>query len=164
MFDVIYLKVMHKHRLRKKESKKIALEVKERAGVEVKGVMDKIEFNDLSVILVDNEPIILEYDGKYYLTVYGVLKLKPEKYKVIVDQGALNPIMNGADVMKPGIVYADERIKEGDFVYVMVEGKQSPIAVGIALCNADEMKGKGKAVKNIHHLKDKIWNYFFKAQ
>jgi len=70
--------------------------------------------------------------------------------------------MNGADVMKPGIVYADERIKENDFVFVTVEGKDSPIAVGLALCNGTEMIGeKGKAVKNIHHLKDKIWRHFF---
>ncbi|MCD6492629.1 MAG: pseudouridine synthase, partial [Archaeoglobaceae archaeon] len=82
---------------------------------------------------------------------------------VVVDEGALKFIMNGADIMKPGIVYADENIKKGDFVYVAVEGKETPIAVGIALTNGKEMTdGKGKAVKNIHHLKDKIWKYFFK--
>ena len=152
---------MRMRRLRKKDAKKITAEVKERAGVEVSGEMDLVEFDKLNVILVDREPLLIEYDGKYYVSVYGAIKLKPEKYRVTVDEGALKFIINGADVMKPGIVYADERIKEGDFVYVTVEGKESPIAVGVALCSGNEMSGKGKAVKNIHHLKDKIWKHFF---
>jgi len=115
------------------------------------------------VILVDGEPIILEYEGKYYFTVYGLLKFRPERGKVVVDKGAMPYIINGADVMKPGIVYADESIRKGEFVYVVVEEKETPLAVGIALVDGKEMKnGKGKAVKNIHHLKDKIWKFFFK--
>ncbi|AEA47245.1 DUF1947 domain-containing protein [Archaeoglobus veneficus] len=148
-------------RLRKKEAKAIAAELKE-IGVELKGDMDRVEINGRTIILVDGEPVIIEHDGKHYLTVYGVMKFRPEKWKVVVDEGALPYVMNGADVMKPGIVYADEGIKAGDFVYVMVEGKESPIAVGIALVDGGEMRqGKGKAVKNIHHLKDKVWNHFF---
>lgn len=150
---------MHRRRLRKKEAKEIAKEVFERAGVIIEGEMDILDFGEVNLILVNNQPLLIEYDGRHYLSVYGAMKLKPEKYRVTVDSGALEFIINGADVMKPGIVYADSRIKEGDFVYVTVEGKESPIAVGIALCNAEEMKGKGKAVKNLHHLKDKIWNY-----
>jgi len=81
----------------------------------------------------------------------------------VVDEGAMPYIMNGADVMKPGIIYADESIKAGDFVYVVVEKKETPLAVGIALVDGKDMVGgKGKAVKNIHHLKDKIWKFFFK--
>jgi len=153
---------MRRKRLRKKEAKKISAELKEVAGINVDGDMDVVDFGNLRIILVDNEPLLIEYDGRYYVSVYGAIKLKPEKYRVTVDEGALKFIMNGADVMKPGIVYADERIREGDFVYVTVEGKESPIAVGIALCSGEEMKeGKGKAVKNLHHLKDKIWKHFF---
>ncbi|MEM2272387.1 MAG: PUA domain-containing protein [Archaeoglobaceae archaeon] len=150
---------MHRRRLRKKEAKEIAREVFERSGVSVEGDMDLLEFGEVNLILVNNEPLLIEYHGKHYVSVYGAIKLKPEKYRITVDSGALEFIMNGADVMKPGIVFADSRIKEGDFVYVTVEGKESPIAVGIALCNAEEMKGKGKAVKNLHHLKDRLWNY-----
>ncbi|HDN59731.1 MAG TPA: pseudouridine synthase [Candidatus Marinimicrobia bacterium] len=153
---------MRRKRLRKKEAKKISAELEEVAGINVDGDMDVVDFGNLRIILVDNEPLLIEYDGGYYVSVYGAIKLKPEKYRVTVDEGALKFIMNGADVMKPGIVYADERIREGDFVYVTVEGKESPIAVGIALCSGEEMKeGKGKAVKNLHHLKDKIWKHFF---
>ena len=151
---------MKRRRLRKKEAKRIAEEMQE-YGFEVEGDMDEVEFKGLKVILVENEPILLEYDGRHYLTLFGLLRFRPEKGKVTVDSGALPYIMNGADVMKPGIVYADEDIKEGDFVYVTVEGKESPIAVGIALVDGQEMMGeKGKAVKTIHHLKDDVWNFF----
>ncbi len=154
---------MHKRRLRKKEVKKIISEVREAAGVEIPaGDMDVMDFGNIRIILVSNEPLLIEYEGRHYVSVYGAIKLRPEKYRVTVDEGALKFIMNGADVMKPGIVYADERIKERDFVYVTVEGKESPIAVGIALCDGESMIGeKGKAVKNLHHLKDKIWKYFY---
>ena len=154
---------MKRHMLRKKETKMIIKQLKETTGIEIKGEMERVEFNDEVVILVDGEPIILEYEGKYYFTVYGLLKFRPERGKVVVDKGAMPHIINGADVMKPGIVYADESIKKGEFVYVVVEEKETPLAVGIALVDGKEMKnGKGKAVKNIHHLKDKIWKFFFK--
>ncbi len=153
---------MKRRRLRKKEAKRIAEEMQE-YGFEIKGDMDEVEFKTLKVILVENEPLLLEYGGKHYLTLFGLLKFRPGKGRVTVDNGALPYIMNGADVMKPGIVYADEDTKEGDFVYVTVEGKASPIAVGVALVNGPEMMGeKGKAVKTIHHLKDDIWNFFSK--
>ena len=151
---------MKRRRLRKKEAKRIAEEMQE-FGFEVKGDMDEVEFKGLKVILVDGEPILLEYDGRHYLTLFGLLKFRPERGKVTVDNGALPYIMNGADVMKPGIVYADEHIKEGDFVYVTVEGKESPIAVGVALVDGPEMMGeKGKAIKTVHHLKDDVWDFF----
>lgn len=154
---------MKRHMLRKKETKMIINQLKETTGIEIKGEMERVEFNDEVVILVDGEPIILEYEGKYYFTVYGLLKFRPKRGKVVVDKGAMPHIINGADVMKPGIIYADESIKKGEFVYVVVEEKETPLAVGIALVDGKEMKnGKGKAVKNIHHLKDKIWKFFFK--
>ncbi len=148
-------------RLRKKETKAIVAELKE-LGIDVSGNMDRMEVDGRTVILVNGEPVILEYEGKHYLTVYGVMKFRPERWKVVVDEGALPHVMNGADIMKPGIVYADRGIKTGDFVYVMVEDKSSPIAVGIALVDGEEMsRGRGKAVKNLHHLKDRVWNHFF---
>ena len=104
----------------------IIKQLKETTGIEIKGEMERVEFNDEVVILVDGEPIILEYEGKYYFTVYGLLKFRPERGKVVVDKGAMPYIINGADVMKPGIIYADDNIKKGEFVYVVAEEKETP--------------------------------------
>ena len=111
---------MKRHMLRKKEAKQISKQLAETTGIEVKGDMERVEIDGKVVILVDGEPRILEHDGRFYFTVYGILKFKPERGKVVVDEGAMPYIMNGADVMKPGIIYADESIKAGDFVYVVV--------------------------------------------
>lgn len=149
-------------RLRKKTAKEVSKKLLETSGVELTGDMDRVKVDHNVIILVDKEPVIIEHDNRYYFTVYGAMKFKPPRYKVIVDEGAMSFVMNGADIMKPGIVYADENIKKDDFVYILVEEKESPIAVGLALVDKEEMgEGKGKAIKNIHHLKDKIWNFFF---
>ena len=154
---------MKRHMLRKKEARKIAKLLAETTGVQLSGSMERVEIDGKIVILVNGEPIVLEYEGRYYFTVYGLLKYRPDRGKVVVDEGAMPHIINGADVMKPGIVSADESIKKDDFVYVVVEGKETPLAVGIALVDGKDMVGgKGRAVKNIHHLKDKIWRTFFK--
>lgn len=149
-------------RLRKKTAKEVSRKLKETSGVEITGDMDRVKIDGNVVILVDQEPIIIEHDGRYYLTVYGALKYRPTKWKVMVDQGAMSFVMNGADIMKPGIVQVDDSVKRDDFVYITVEGKDTPIAIGTALVDAEEMKqGTGKAIKNLHHLKDKVWNSFF---
>ncbi len=154
---------MKRYMLRKRNARAISNFFKDEFNVEIRGEMEKFEFNDISIITVNGEPIILEYQGKLYFTVYGLLKFKPERGKIVVDEGAMPHIMRGADVMRPGIVYADEEIKKGEFVYVVVEKKETPIAVGIALVDGREMKdGKGKVVKNVHHIKDRIWKFFFK--
>ncbi|MET1123928.1 MAG: DUF1947 domain-containing protein [Archaeoglobaceae archaeon] len=155
---------MRMRRLRKKEARRVAEEVYKNAGVSVEGEMDVVEFDRFNIVLVNREPLLMEYEGRHYVSVYGAIKLKPTKYEVRVDEGAMKFIMNGADVMKPGIVYVDERVREGDFVFVTVKGKSSPIAVGVALCSAEEMEGRGKAVKNVHHVGDKVWNFFFKRK
>lgn len=149
-------------RLRKKTAKEVSRKLEETSGVEITGDMDRVKIDGNVVILVDQEPIIIEHDGRYYLTVYGALKYRPIKWKVMVDQGAMSFVMNGADVMKPGIVQVDDNVRKDDFVYITVEGKDTPIAIGTALVDAEEMKqGAGKAIKNLHHLKDKVWNSFF---
>ncbi|MCS7130911.1 MAG: DUF1947 domain-containing protein, partial [Archaeoglobaceae archaeon] len=62
---------MQRRRLRKKEAKEITKEVCERAGVIVEGEMDVLDFGNVKIILVDKEPILIEYEGKHYVSVYG---------------------------------------------------------------------------------------------
>ena len=149
---------MKRRMLRKKDAKRVLSEIKERCGVDISGSVEVVEFDKTNAVLIDGEFLAIEHEGKYYLSVLGVMKFKPERGRVVVDDGATKFIINGADVMKPGIVEADEGINEGDFCYVVVEGKFTPLAVGIALCRGVEMVGgKGKAVKNIHHINDRLW-------
>jgi len=76
-----------------------------------------------------------------------------------VDEGAVAFLLRGADVMSPGIVEADPAIQPGDMVWVREAKHKRPLAVGRALITGPEMVAskKGKAVRTLHHLRDKLW-------
>ncbi|MEL9991137.1 MAG: DUF1947 domain-containing protein [Thermoproteus sp.] len=84
-----------------------------------------------------------------------VLSLYPA---VVVDAGAVKHILNGADVMRPGIKNIGGDFNRGDPVLIQDE-KGRVIAVGIALYARNELEAmeRGKVIYNAHYLGDKIW-------
>ena len=84
-----------------------------------------------------------------------MLELLP---KVVVDEGAVRHIFNGADVMRPGIVSFEIPFSEKAVVLVVEEKFKRPMAVGISLVSSEEAKkmAKGIVVKNLHNLGDDI--------
>jgi len=109
-------------------------------------------------ILVNGEPLLFAVEGTYFPTIRGALKMKPEKKRVVVDMGAVKFVAKGADIMSPGIVDVDTGIRKDDLVIVCDEVHGKPLAIGRALVNADAMMGnRGKAVKSIHYIGDRIW-------
>ena len=68
-------------------------------------------------------------------------------------------LVNGADIMRPGIVDVEEGIAKEDFVTIIDKNNHKPLAVGIALFNSEEIKsmGSGKVIKNIHYVGDELW-------
>ncbi|HIH72501.1 MAG TPA: DUF1947 domain-containing protein [Thermococcaceae archaeon] len=162
-----------KHPLSKKDVKKIIEEMTKMFGEEVATKLisknDQVlvgEFDKTTQILfVNGKPRFIRREKLIFPLVITLYELSDKedlrkwRRRVVVDQGAVPHILNGADVMAPGIVDADEEIKEGDFVFVVEEEYGRPLAIGIALMDGKTMKEKkkGKAVKVIHHAKDKIW-------
>ncbi len=111
------------------------------------------------IILVDSEPLIFILDNEPFLTVKGALEIAPEQRTVVVDAGATRFVVNGADVMRPGIVRADATIEAGDLVIVVEELHGKALAIGRAIVSGDEMVGEsGKAVKSVHYVGDAVWN------
>ena len=80
--------------------------------------------------------------------------------KITVDMGAIKFVVNGADIMRPGIVNIEEDISENDIVIIIDENNKKPLAIGKSLLNSKDMKEKkkGKVVKNLHWIGDEIWN------
>lgn len=78
---------------------------------------------------------------------------------VLVDMGAIPYVCNGADVMSPGITGIDGDFGEGDLVIVRDERHRKSLAVGVALVPSVDMREmpRGKAVKSIHYVGDKLW-------
>ena len=92
-----------------------------------------------------------------YLGSQATLALFPQ---VFVDEGAIKFLLNGADVMRPGIRKFDDWGPAGKMVVVREEKKGRAIAVGPSEVTSEEVRGmtKGGCIGNVHHLGDKYWN------
>jgi len=112
------------------------------------------------LFLVDGKPLVVRVEGEYFVTVQGALALEPERRLVTVDAGAVEFVTNGADIMRPGVVEADDGIEEGDLVVVVEENHGKPLAVGRALTDGDDMLGdEGRVVESVYHVGDELWEF-----
>jgi PUA domain protein len=157
------IKIRNRHRLPSKDIKELSIQLMTIFGKDVFSGENEVDTADIdthTIIIVNNEIIGYMVEAKPLFTVRGLLKYKPEKRYVTVDMGAVKYVANGADVMSPGIVDADPSIKSGNYVWIRDVNNKRPIAVGKALVDRENMgKGfSGKAVKNIHHVGDDLWN------
>ncbi|MCL7415561.1 MAG: RNA-binding protein [ANME-2 cluster archaeon] len=158
------MKIRARHQFRKSQTKDMIRQIGQ-ILTNADSILEKKKLelaitDEHELLLVDGEPLFFITDGEPFFTVRGALQLKPDKRVVTVDAGAIAFVVKGADVMKPGIVSADTRIKEGDFVIVTEETHGKPLAVGRALVNGDQMTGgSGKAIKTMHIVGDKLWNF-----
>jgi malignant T-cell-amplified sequence len=111
------------------------------------------------VVFVDIEGLEFVQTGGRYFPFLGsqkALALFPSAY---VDEGAIRFILNGADVMRPGIRRFDEWGEAGRLVVVREEKKERGIAVSTSQVTSGEagpMK-KGSCLKNIHYVGDRFW-------
>ena len=111
-----------------------------------------------NIIAVDEKPAFFYY-GEKLIPLLTVLQHTPLLKKITVDPGAIKFIVNGADIMRPGIVHIEEGIIKGGAVMVIDATHHKPLAVGMALFSAEEMQAmkNGKVIKNIHYVGDAIW-------
>ena len=79
-----------------------------------------------------------------------------------VDEGAVKFLLNGADVMRPGIRSYDQWGDIGRTVDIREEMKGRGIAVAKSLVISEEMSrlAKGPCLKNVHHVGDRFWNLY----
>ncbi|MGB9844191.1 RNA-binding protein [Methanothermobacter tenebrarum] len=155
------MKVKRRYHLKKREAKKIKEGLADYSDlIPEKAIIEFLEAEPYPLILIDGEPLIMLVDNKPFPTLKGALKTSIKSNRVIVDMGAVKFLTNGADVMSPGIVDADPKIKKGDLVIVVDEKYKKPITIGVSLIDGPSMvkNRKGKAIKNIHYIGDKIWN------
>jgi len=115
--------------------------------------------DEFKVIFADGKQMFIEFDGEIFPTVRGALSLMPANRAVVVDMGAVKFVVNGADVMCPGIVSADASIQKDDLVVIVDESHKKPLAIGRALISGDEMTASktGKAVKSLSCVGDTLW-------
>jgi len=125
-----------------------------------KGV-EMVELEDGErIYMQEGKPILIEHAGKIMPALTATPAVLSKIAKVVVDMGAVPFVAKGADIMAPGIRSITEGAKVGDVVIVQDEKYAKGLAVGILLMEREQIlqKVKGKAVKNIHHVGDEIWN------
>lgn len=160
---MIELRIRNRSRLRRKEVEGLAARLGGELGTNEMFAADAPvelgEYEGGRVIVLGHEILGLLHDERPALSVRGILKYGATKRYVTVDMGAVRFVTNGADVMGPGIVDADPEIRAGDLVWVREERHGKPLAVGQALADAATLKSKakGKLVKSLHFVGDRIW-------
>jgi len=162
---------MRRQFLREKETALLLDKFSQRLKIDIESLLDikkpKIEMAETStgkIYYANGEPIIAEMKETLIPTLLfkGALLRLP---KITVNMGAVPHICNGADVLAPGIVKIDGVFAANDYVTVVDERHQKPLAVALALVDSQAAGNlpRGKVAKNLHYVGDALWNQLKKA-
>ena len=161
--DAPSMQVSSRHHLRSDAISALQASILADLGVEVDGdtfELVELDGTDFDIVLVDGEKLVASIDDQPFLTVEGANAFPPERGVVTVDAGAVSFVSDGADVMRPGIVEADDDIAAGDLVAIAEETHGKVLAIGRALTDGDDMVGdSGKVVESIHHVGDDLYTF-----
>ncbi|TFF87393.1 MAG: RNA-binding protein [Promethearchaeota archaeon] len=166
------MKLKNRHHLRSDEIQELKNETKKQFG---ENFRDDLFPPDCKVEIAELEDLFVAYikDGEFLLfkkdyilipSLKAILNEKLDLPKVVVDTGAIKYVVNGADIMRPGIVEIDDEIEKDSYVKIVEENYSKALAIGKSLYDSNVIKQmkKGKVVKSIHHVNDKIWDFLEK--
>ena len=121
-----------------------------------KGDIVQLDTDNKSVS-VNKELYFFSYEDRHVPTLKLLQKINFLK-KVVVDMGAVKFVIDGADIMRPGIVEIEE-FNANEFISVVDINNKKPLAVGLSLFSSKEMESykTGRVIKNIHYVGDEIW-------
>lgn len=153
--------------LSKRERRKVLEELSRRygdLGISKNNIIEIYEEkNEFKILIIDDVSAFIYYGNKWIPHLKYLLRRSDLNIpKIMVDMGAVKPLLRGADLMAPGIRGINGDFRKGDVVAVIEEKYHKPFVVGIALVDSDDIvSGKikrGKVVENIHRIGDKFWN------
>ena len=152
-----------KKQLSKSDVEKLNEEISQQFGVsdffEKKDRLMLADVNHQLFIVKDDLVCFFYQEGK----LVPALKLLLQKQflkQVIVDMGAVKFVSSGADVMRPGIVELDHKIKKEELVVVVDQTHKKPLCVARALFSGEEIAAmkQGKVLKSLHWVGDPVWD------
>ncbi len=157
------MEISARHHLRADAVRDLTETIEEQFGAAVEGdSYEAVTFTDTDreLVLVDGEPTVLRLPDADVLTVRGANAFEPVRRIVVVDAGAVSFVSNGADIMRPGIVDADEMIAPEDYVLIAEETHGKILAIGRARTSGDDMTGEeGKVIDSVHHVGDDWYSF-----
>ncbi|MDD1678075.1 MAG: RNA-binding protein [Methanomicrobiales archaeon] len=161
MADIVIRK---RHSIRKDEvaevMEKLRSQIGEGAELFRTDRMEKVETDSpFTLYLVNRQPLLMRYQTWVFPTLKGALERPFPQRRVTIDQGAIPFLVNGADVMRPGIRSVTDDIKSDTPVLIAEELHGKPIAVAVSLYDAEQIRleTKGKMCKTIHFVGDLLW-------
>jgi PUA-domain protein len=150
--------------LKEKATRQLLLELSQKFNVDTEqlfGPKPHIELAETQIaeiLLINRKPLFARVNENILPTLIfnEVFSLFP---KIVVDMGAVPYVCNGADLMVPGVVQINGDFNTNDFVLIVDERHGKPLAIGVALFDSHVMRKmkRGKIVRNIHYVGDKLW-------
>ena len=157
-----------RHSIRKSQVQdlfdRLSLQIGQSASLFCTGMVEILETNvDLSIYLVNKKPLLMDTGDWVFPTLKGALQCPFPERRVTVDAGAIPFVVNGADIMRPGIVAVSGDVKAQAPVQIVDERHGKPLAIGIALYDGQAIldSASGKMCRHFHHVGDELWNLEF---
>ncbi len=143
-----------------KDNSLVRLNISFNKGEELYIVSDK-SYPDM--IIKDRKAILFKDEKDEWIPSLYLIANNKNAYevlpKVAVNDGAVKFILNGANIMRPGIVDWTDFSKD-DVVLVLNKNK-GILAVGSAVISSKDMRSlsRGVVVNNLHHVNDNIFKF-----
>ena len=157
-----------RHSIRKSQVQdlfdRLSLQIGQSASLFCTGMVEILETNvDLSIYLVNKKPLLMDTGDWVFPTLKGALQCPFIERRVTVDAGAIPFVVNGADIMRPGIVAVSGDVKAQAPVQIVDERHGKPLAIGIALSDGQAIldSASGKMCRHFHHVGDELWTLEF---
>jgi len=159
-------RIKKRHLLKKREQKaeleRIENDLGSTIGLDAKAQLESGVLDDGSKILLLNGDIVFfESERRLIPTLRALLGGIVHIPQITVDMGAVKFVVNGADIMRPGITQVDDGVRENGIVAIVDERHGKPLAVGISKMSAVDIRSttSGKVVKSVHHINDNLWDF-----
>ena len=157
MGDISSPKLVKRRTMRRKDVRRLKDEAGDLLRDETNSIIQAETEEGVMVFIIEGDIKLARMDEILFPTLLN--ETVEELPSVLVDMGAIPYVCNGADIMTPGITGIDGDFGEGDLVIVKDEKHRKSLAVGVALVPSADIREmpKGKAIKNIHYVGDKLW-------
>lgn len=156
--------IKKRHTVRKSEMAEIVRRLEDELGAEADlFASDRIEVAEtggpIRFYFIDRQPLLFERGGVLFPTLRGAMARPFAARRITVDMGAVQFVVNGADIMRPGIVEVTDDVRADRPALVVEERHHKPLAICLARLDAAPLRAEtaGKVCKNIHHVGDEIW-------
>jgi PUA-domain protein len=160
-------RIKKRHLLKKKEQKQEIDSIEADLGTAVKALdaKNQLESGILDdgsrVLLLDGKILFFEHEKRMFPTLRSVLENIISLPQVTVDMGAVKYVVNGADIMRPGITHVNEGIRAGSIVAVVDERHGKPLAIGVSTLSTEDLRATdtGKVILSVHYINDPLWEF-----